>query len=126
MVHMVEPGHLHQVIDQSLALYQAAAADALDKGVIIADAAFEFGLFQGMVILIGECLTPDCARLWDADTYRPGGPQADFGRDYLLRYLEGTGWNHQPPAPPLPGDIVQRAAERYREAFRRLTGGELE
>ena len=126
MFRLAEPGHLRRMIDQALALYERAARYALERRLILAEATFEFGVFQGMTILIGECLTPDCARYWDAESYRPGGPPSGYGHQYLLDYLESMGWERQAPGPRIPMEILARTAERYREAFRRLTGRELD
>jgi phosphoribosylaminoimidazole-succinocarboxamide synthase len=126
MVHMVEPGHLTHLFDQALAVYEHAARHALDQGVIVAAAEFEFGVFQGMTILIGECLTPHSARLWDAQVYRPGRAQVEFGRQFLLDALERAGWDGRSLARGVLVDVLQRTAARYRELFQRLTGTHLE
>ena len=90
------------------------------RGIIIADTKFEFGQLDGRLILIDEALTPDSSRFWPADAYRPGGPQPSFDKQYLRDYLESTGWNKQPPPPPLPPDVIRDTATRYREAYQRL------
>jgi phosphoribosylaminoimidazole-succinocarboxamide synthase len=104
----------------SLALYQFGAARALERGLILADTKYEFGFHNGEVILIDEVMTPDSSRLWDLEHYQPGGPQASFDKQYLRDYLEQVGWNKQPPAPPLPPEIVEGTSARYLEAMRRL------
>jgi phosphoribosylaminoimidazole-succinocarboxamide synthase len=104
----------------SLALYQFGAARALERGLILADTKFEFGFHNGDVILIDEVMTPDSSRFWDLERYQPGGPQASFDKQYLRDYLEHLGWNKQPPAPPLPPEVVKGTSERYIEAMRRL------
>jgi phosphoribosylaminoimidazole-succinocarboxamide synthase len=104
----------------SLALYQFGAARALERGLILADTKYEFGFHNGEVILIDEVMTPDSSRLWDLERYQPGGPQASFDKQYLRDYLEQVGWNKQPPAPPLPPEIVEGTSARYLEAMRRL------
>jgi phosphoribosylaminoimidazole-succinocarboxamide synthase len=104
----------------SVALYEGAAAHALERGIIIADTKFEFGFAAGELILIDEALTPDSSRFWPADAYRVGEAQPSFDKQFLRDWVDASGWDHTPPAPRLPADIVQRTAERYREALRRL------
>jgi phosphoribosylaminoimidazole-succinocarboxamide synthase len=106
----------------SLSLYNFGAERALERGLILADTKFEFGLLDGDVILIDEVMTPDSSRFWDLEQYRPGGAQPSFDKQYLRDYLEQLGWNKQPPAPPLPDDVVAGTSRRYLEALRRLTG----
>jgi phosphoribosylaminoimidazole-succinocarboxamide synthase len=106
----------------SLSLYRFGAERALDRGLILADTKFEFGWHNDDVILIDEVMTPDSSRFWDAELYRPGGPQPSFDKQYLRDYLEQLGWNKQPPAPPLPQEVVAGTSDRYLEALRRLTG----
>lgn len=115
-----------QLRDQTLALYRFAAEYALRRGIIIADTKFEFGLHRGQLILIDEALTPDSSRFWPADQYTPGRPQPSFDKQPLRDWLAATGWNREPPPPPLPDEVVAAMAERYREAYRRLTGEEIE
>jgi phosphoribosylaminoimidazole-succinocarboxamide synthase len=111
-----------QLAEISLALYRFAEAYARERGIIIADTKFEFGLLDGRLLLIDELLTPDSSRFWPLDQYQPGGPQPSFDKQYLRDYLESTGWNKEPPPPPLPPAVVQNTAERYREAYLRLAG----
>ncbi|MGC9008982.1 MAG: phosphoribosylaminoimidazolesuccinocarboxamide synthase, partial [Halothiobacillaceae bacterium] len=106
----------------SLRLYQAAAACASKRGIIIADTKFEFGICRGELILIDEVLTPDSSRFWPADGYTPGGPQPSFDKQYVRDYLQSLRWPKQPPAPELPPDVVRKTSEKYREALVRLTG----
>jgi phosphoribosylaminoimidazole-succinocarboxamide synthase len=105
----------------SLRLYAAGAAHALSRGLILADTKFEFGQVEGKLMLIDEALTPDSSRYWPADGYAPGGPQPSFDKQFLRDFLETTGWNKMPPPPPLPPDVIEGTAQRYREALRRLT-----
>ncbi len=105
----------------SLNLYRYGADRALERGLILADTKFEFGLLGGELILIDEMLTPDSSRFWDLDEYRPGGPQPSFDKQYLRDYLEKIGWNKEPPAPPLPDEVVDGTSARYLEAMNRLT-----
>ena len=104
----------------SLALYRFGSERALERGLILADTKFEFGLLDSKVILIDEVLTPDSSRFWDLDQYQPGGPQPSFDKQYVRDYLEQIGWNKQPPAPPLPDDVVAGTTARYLEALHRL------
>jgi phosphoribosylaminoimidazole-succinocarboxamide synthase len=115
--------------DVTLALYTRALAHAENRGVILADTKFEFG-WTGAVgasdlILIDEALTPDSSRFWPRDQYQPGGPQPSYDKQFVRDYLEAIRWPKQPPVPALPEDVVQRTREKYLEAFRLLTGGEL-
>lgn len=110
----------------TLQIYTRAAAYARERGIIIADTKFEFGLFQDHLILADEVLTPDSSRFWPLDSYQPGRPQASYDKQYVRDYLESIGWDKKPPAPPLPADVVVRTAEKYRQAYLALTGRELE
>ncbi len=112
-----------QLRDRTLELYTLAARHAEMRGVIIADTKFEFGrLPDGRLILIDEVLTPDSSRFWPAKDYAPGRDQASFDKQYVRNYLEGLDWNKQPPAPPLPEDVVVGTRRRYIEAYKMLTG----
>ncbi len=112
-----------QVRDASIALYQAAAEYALTRGIIIADTKFEFGLdTDGRLTLIDEVLTPDSSRFWPLDQYRVGENPPSYDKQYVRDWLTASGWNKQAPGPELPEDVVQRTAEKYREALRLLTG----
>jgi phosphoribosylaminoimidazole-succinocarboxamide synthase len=108
----------------SIDLYQEAAAHCERRGIILADTKFEFGLLDGEIILIDEVLTPDSSRFWPADEFRPGGPQPSFDKQYVRDYLDSTGWDHEPPPPPIPEEVAARTTEKYREAFRRIVGEE--
>lgn len=110
---------------RSLALYSYGASVARDRGILIADTKFEFGILDGEVTLIDEVMTPDSSRFWPADGYEPGHDQPSFDKQYLRDWLTSTGWNKEPPAPQLPPDVVRNTSERYIEAYRRLTGLEL-
>jgi phosphoribosylaminoimidazole-succinocarboxamide synthase len=110
---------------RSLAIYRFAWHHAAERGIIIADTKFEFGLLDGEPVLIDELLTPDSSRFWPIDRYRPGGPQPSFDKQPLRDWLESTGWDKTPPPPDLPDEIVQATAARYREAYSRLTGEDL-
>jgi phosphoribosylaminoimidazole-succinocarboxamide synthase len=110
----------------ALEIYQRAAAFARDKGVILADTKFEFGVVDGNVILIDEVLTPDSSRFWPADEYSPGGPQPSFDKQYVRDWLDSSGWDHTPPPPDLPDDVISATRARYVEAYERLSGGTLD
>jgi phosphoribosylaminoimidazole-succinocarboxamide synthase len=112
-----------QVRDISIAIYERARAMAREKGIIIADTKFEFGLLEdGSLIWIDEALSPDSSRFWPLDQYQPGGPQPSFDKQFVRDYLETLDWNKQAPPPPLPDEIVQKTSEKYQEALTRLTG----
>jgi len=111
----------------TLSLYDAGCRHAESRGIILADTKFEFGLLpNGDAILIDEVMTPDSSRYWPRDHYAPGGPQPSFDKQYVRDYLEQIRWNKQPPVPALPDDVVLRTRDKYLEAFRRLTGSELQ
>ena len=110
---------------RSLALYKYAAAYARERGMIIADTKFEFGMLDGEAIVIDEMLTPDSSRFWLAESSAPGRSQHRFAKQCVRDWLTSSGWNREPPPPRRPDDIVEKTAERYREALRLLTGEEL-
>lgn len=105
----------------SLDIYQRGVDYSQARGIILADTKFEFGTLNGIVYLADETLTPDSSRFWPADQYKPGGPQPSFDKQYVRDYLDSTGWHHEPPPPPLPEREIIRTAEKYLEAYRRLT-----
>jgi len=109
----------------TLDIYTSAAQHALACGIILADTKFEFGMIDGQLILGDEVLTPDSSRYWPADTYRPGGPQLSFDKQFVRDYLETLSWDKRPPAPALPDDVVRKTCEKYQEAYRRLAGRDL-
>ena len=112
-----------QVRDVSLSIYRQAADYAKQRGIIIADTKFEFGLDQsGRLVLIDEALTPDSSRFWPADQYQVGISPPSFDKQYVRDYLETLDWNKKPPAPSLPKEVIARTSEKYREARQRLTG----
>ena len=110
------------VRELSLLLYSRAREYAASRGIILADTKFEFGMEGDRIILIDEVLTPDSSRFWPRAGYEPGGPQPSFDKQFVRDYLESIGWNKQPPPPPLPTDVVEKTSEKYREAYRLLTG----
>jgi phosphoribosylaminoimidazole-succinocarboxamide synthase len=111
--------------DLTLNIYARAARYAETRGVIIADTKFEFGFVGDELVLGDEVLTPDSSRFWPADTYQPGGPQFSFDKQFVRDYLESIRWNKQPPAPALPEEVAARTGEKYRQAYRVLTGQSL-
>ena len=111
-----------QVRALSLRIYEEGRAYAAERGIIVADTKFEFGLLDGRVILIDECLTPDSSRFWPADQHAMGSSPPSFDKQFVRDYLETLAWDKTPPAPALPEDVIARTSEKYREAFFRLTG----
>jgi phosphoribosylaminoimidazole-succinocarboxamide synthase len=126
MVKRVGAGLSEQLRDLSLRLYRKAAAHALERGIIIADTKFEFGVAEGEINLADEVFTPDSSRFWPAESYAPGKAQLSFDKQFVRDYLESIQWNKQPPAPSLPEEVAQKTSEKYRQAFRQLTGTELD
>ncbi len=113
----------HTLKELSLKIYEKASKYAEERGIIIADTKFEFGIFDGKVILVDEVLTPDSSRFWPKEEYQPGKPQKSFDKQFIRDWLKSTGWKEEEgPPPPIPEDIVKKTVERYREAFCRLTG----
>jgi phosphoribosylaminoimidazole-succinocarboxamide synthase len=108
--------------DLSLQLYRAGAAYAAERGILLADTKFEFGLRNGEMVLADEALTPDSSRYWDCETYEPGRGQDSFDKQIVRDWLEQSGWDKQPPPPDLPDEIVAKAARRYKEIAERLMG----
>jgi len=125
VVETVGSDAAEQLRDQSLAVYFKARDYAEARGIIIADTKFEWGLWKDRVILIDEVLTPDSSRFWPRDGYEPGKSQPSFDKQFVRDYLESIHWNKQPPPPALPSDVVEKTSEKYREAYRRLTGNSL-
>jgi phosphoribosylaminoimidazole-succinocarboxamide synthase len=111
-----------QVRDLSISIYNKGAELAREKGIIIADTKFEFGIVDGQIILIDEVLTPDSSRFWPQDTYQPGGAQKSFDKQYLRDYLLSIEWDKNPPPPPLPEDVITNTRAKYLEALQLITG----
>jgi len=109
----------------SIEVYKRASSYALQKGIIIADTKFEFGIYNDRMMIIDEVLTPDSSRFWAAKDYRPGRVQMSFDKQFVRDYLETLGWDKKPPAPDLPAEIISKTTEKYLEAYRKLTGREL-
>jgi phosphoribosylaminoimidazole-succinocarboxamide synthase len=108
--------------EKSIEVYSFARDFAAQRGIILADTKLEFGFVNGELILIDEIFTPDSSRFWDERGYAPGKSQPNFDKQFVRDWLDEYGWNHEPPAPALPDDIVIKTAERYEEALTRLTG----
>jgi len=121
-------GRLAELLrDLTLRLYREAAAFALERGIIIADTKFEFGLDpDGRIVWMDEALTPDSSRFWPADAYQPGRGQPSYDKQYLRDWLEASGWDKRPPAPVLPPEVVEGTLDRYREAYHQLTGSPID
>jgi phosphoribosylaminoimidazole-succinocarboxamide synthase len=120
------PAVSRELREMSLLLYRRAAEYAASRGILIADTKFEFGIRGTGLILADEVLTPDSSRFWPADCYEPGRSQESFDKQFVRDYLESIRWNKQPPAPSLPAEVAARTSEKYIEAFRRLSGRELQ
>jgi phosphoribosylaminoimidazole-succinocarboxamide synthase len=110
----------------TLAIYETANRHAASRGLILADTKFEFGRIGREIVLADEVLTPDSSRFWEASAWKPGGAQPSFDKQFVRDYLESIQWNKQAPAPGLPDDVVRRTLDKYLEAFRRLTGRDLD
>jgi phosphoribosylaminoimidazole-succinocarboxamide synthase len=133
---LVSPAVLDRVRELTLRLYEAGAAHAESRGIIVADTKFEFGILPASaqpgasetdrIILIDEALTPDSSRFWPRDSFAPGGPQPSFDKQFVRDFLEEIRWDKQPPVPRLPEAVVAKTREKYLDAFRRLTGRELQ
>ncbi|MCU1243120.1 MAG: phosphoribosylaminoimidazole-succinocarboxamide synthase [Candidatus Acidoferrum typicum] len=118
--------HAQRVREVSLEIYRRAAAYAEPRGILLADTKFEFGLLNDELIWIDEALTPDSSRFWPAAQYKPGGPQPSFDKQFVRDYLESIHWPKTPPGPELPPEVVGATRGKYREAYRILTGRELD
>jgi phosphoribosylaminoimidazole-succinocarboxamide synthase len=126
MCKLVDPGLSRKLRDITLQTYTKAADYARQRGIIIADTKFEFGQTAKGITLADEVLTPDSSRFWPVDSYQPGKVQDSYDKQYVRDYLEEIRWNKQPPAPALPQEVARRTSEKYLEAYRQLTGRELE
>jgi phosphoribosylaminoimidazole-succinocarboxamide synthase len=112
--------------DLTLRIYSLAVEHAKSRGIIIADTKFEFGVIDGKIVLADEVFTPDSSRFWPAESYSPGGPQLSYDKQYVRDFLESIHWDKNPPAPELPIHVVEKTREKYVQAFRQLSGKELE
>jgi phosphoribosylaminoimidazole-succinocarboxamide synthase len=121
MVDIIGQKPAEDLRDLTIKIYERASQHAGSKGVILADTKFEFGLIDGKITLADEVLTPDSSRYWPAETYKPGGAQPSFDKQYVRDYLESIRWNKQAPAPGLPLEVVEKTKAKYLEAFRLIT-----
>ncbi len=125
VLNMVGADMARHLEDTSKAVFKAAHDYAKERGIILADTKMEFGIIDGELTLIDELLTPDSSRFWDAAGYAPGKSQPNYDKQFVRDWLDAQGWDHEPPAPELPGDVVAKTSERYREAYYILTGTQL-
>jgi len=121
-VHIVGRQTAETLRDLTLRIYAAAALHAESRGIVLADTKFEFGWHEERLLLADEVLTPDSSRFWPRDEYSPGRSQRSFDKQFVRDYLEILDWDKTPPAPPLPEDVIEKTAAKYREAYTRLTG----
>src|SRR6476659_5973805 len=119
---LVGAGLYERLKEVAVGIYERIVATALDAGVIVADTKFEFGFIDGDLALIDEVGTPDSSRFWPADVYEPGRAQPSFDKQFVRDWLDASGWDHEPPPPTLPADVIARTAATYAEAYERLTG----
>ena len=110
-----------QLESTSIEIYNFGRAEALKAGLIVADTKFEFGHFEGELMLIDEAFTPDSSRYWDTDIYEPGHPQPSYDKEFVREWLRESGWDMEPPAPMLPDEIIQKTSAKYQAALRRIT-----
>jgi phosphoribosylaminoimidazole-succinocarboxamide synthase len=122
VIDMLGKNTAEKIRDYSLTIYETGRKFAAEKGIIIADTKFEFGFIGDKLILIDEVLTPDSSRFWPMDSYKPGGAQKSFDKQYLRDYLNGLDWSKSPPPPRLPHEVIEKTREKYMEALERLTG----
>ncbi|HEX6331256.1 MAG TPA: phosphoribosylaminoimidazolesuccinocarboxamide synthase [Actinomycetota bacterium] len=121
-VELIGRGLAERLREITLSLYERGAEVAAERGIIVADTKFEFGFVEGELILIDEALTPDSSRFWPADGYRAGRSQPSFDKQFVRDWLDASGWDHEPPPPELPAEVVGRTALKYQEAYERITG----
>jgi phosphoribosylaminoimidazole-succinocarboxamide synthase len=119
---LVGVGLYERLKELTLTIYERAASVSAERGLILADTKFEFGFSEGELLLVDEACTPDSSRFWPAATYEPGHAQPSFDKQYVRDWLDASGWDHEPPPPELPADVVAATAARYSEAYERLTG----
>ena len=125
VIDMVGADLANQLRDKTIEIFNFGREFAETKGIILADTKFEFGLIDDELILIDELLTPDSSRFWDAEGYAPGKSQPSYDKQFVRDWLDEAGWDHEPPAPELPDDIVEKTRQRYLEAYSKLTGAAL-
>src|SRR5665213_2628927 len=123
VVAIGDRGLSERVRDASIAVYERAAEHARERGIILADTKFEFGLApDGTLVLGDEVLTPDSSRFWDAESYQPGRPQPSFDKQFVRDWATSSGWDRSPPAPAIPAEVVEGTQARYRDAYERIVG----
>ena len=125
VLDMVGADMARQLEETSIAVFKWAHDYAKERNIILADTKMEFGIIDGQLTLIDELLTPDSSRFWDVDGYAPGKSQPNYDKQFVRDWLDAQGWDHEPPAPELPDDVVAKTSERYREAYYKLTGTRL-
>jgi phosphoribosylaminoimidazole-succinocarboxamide synthase len=125
-IELVGRGLYEALKERTLRIYERLAETAEARGILVADTKLEFGFAEGELTLIDEVGTPDSSRFWPADTYRPGGPQPSFDKQYVRDWLDASGWDREPPPPSLPADVILGTTARYREAYERITGEPLD
>lgn len=121
-VDLAGKGLAERLRELTIALFERGAEVAVERGIIVADAKFEFGFAGGGLILVDEVLTPDSSRFWPADGYSPGRDQPSLDKQYVRDWLDASGWDHEPPPPELPAEVVSGTAAKFREAYERITG----
>ncbi len=121
-VDLIGRGLAERLREVTIALYERGAEVATERGIVVADTKFEFGFAGGELILIDEVLTPDSSRFWPADGYTPGKAQPSFDKQFVRDWLDASGWDHEPPPPELPSEVIERTAAKYREAYEKVTG----
>jgi phosphoribosylaminoimidazole-succinocarboxamide synthase len=121
-VGLIGRGLAERLREITIALYERGAEVAAGRGIIVADTKFEFGFAGGELVLIDEVLTPDSSRFWPADGYAPGRAQPSFDKQFVRDWLDASGWDHEPPPPDLPAEVIGRTALKYQEAYERITG----
>ena len=126
VIDMVGTEMARNLEETSIKVFTKAHDYARDKGMILADTKFEFGMIDGELTLIDEVLTPDSSRFWDINDYSPGSSPPAFDKQFVRDYLSDSGWDKEPPAPELPADIVEKTIDRYSQALERLTGQSIE
>jgi phosphoribosylaminoimidazole-succinocarboxamide synthase len=125
-VERIGRGLAERLRELTIGLYERGAEIAAERGIIVADTKFEFGFAGGELILIDEVLTPDSSRFWPADGYEPGTVQPSFDKQFVRDWLDASGWDHEPPPPELPAEVIGRTALKYQEAYERITGDRFE
>jgi phosphoribosylaminoimidazole-succinocarboxamide synthase len=121
-VELIGKGLAERLRELTIVLYERGAEVASERGIIVADTKFEFGFADAQLILIDEVLTPDSSRFWPADGYQAGRSQPSFDKQFVRDWLDASGWDHEPPPPDLPDEVLERTAAKYQEAYERITG----